>query len=624
MDFDLYGSVVRETEWILRGITQKMENVTRDEWLNKYVEGVSVSKSEEDIISFNMKMQLEHPLEFKNIEDAKKRVDKAFNFVIDCKLSFEILELVFYALVSMIYLSMRKMSAKEIEMVNDLIIDFVVDATENEKERNYLEALYKILFHNTAYLYNTINCSGTESELKGDEYKKEYKKLLDYAGKIFPNGEIVELINEILVVEEFFKNPTKENINKVKRLCFDKEKNWMGHICTCASQQMGSAKNTWMEYLPHVSFYNSSDSRMSAIEWILESEPKPSKGHWGKPTEEQLEMEEQELQEKWLEWEEESYKKIFMQPYEIHTNESKGQLIYTLLSVLADNMELEETKNSIVSDFTHSYGNYEIDNVYNIAKALSENPSKEELEDYGRELLLEYLNKQMMTKEIKMLKLEHKDNFSELYNVIVNSIDFSEEGIKVYEIIDEALKRVILRILLEAGNRRIEDIIDKYEKKGIDTYELLEHFEKSVIRGNQGCVDWVSNNMNSMRVEVSEEWDKLGFRRNSDGNVFLMSLFMELLFNMFTYGDITQEMLLTLDVVTMDDATYFIVKTENIVDERIKSNTKKGLSARNRILGKLNFGSEYRWKNSILKEYKENNMKCVVSARIKADLFGGI
>ena len=230
----------------------------------------------------------------------------------------------------------------------------------------------------------------------------------------------------------------------------------------------------------------------------------------------------------------------------------------------------------------------------------------------------------MMTKEIKMLKLEHKDNFSELFNVIANSIDFTKEGIKVYEIIDEALKRVILRILLEAGNRRIEDIIDKYESKGIDTYELLEHFEKSVIRGNQGCVEWVSNNMNSIRVEVSKEWNRLGFRRNSDGNVFLMSLFMELLFNMFTYGDIAYEMLLTLDVVTMDDDTYFIVKTENNVDERIKSNTKKGLSARNRILGKLNFGNEYRWKNSILKEYRENNMKCVVSTRIKADLFGGI
>ena len=313
-----------------------------------------------------------------------------------------------------------------------------------------------------------------------------------------------------------------------------------------------------------------------------------------------------------------------MQPYEIHTDESKGQLIYTLLSVLADNMELEETKNSIVSDFTHSYGNYEIDNVYHIAKALSDNPSKEELEDYSRELLLEYLNKQMMSKEIRMLNLEHKDKFSELHDVIVRSIDFAQEGVKIHEIIDESLKRVILRILLETGNKRIEDILNKYENKGIDSYELLEYFEKSVIRGAQNCMEWVSDNMNILRVEVSAEWQRLCFRRNSEGNVFLMSLFMELLFNMFTYADINHDMKFILDFMDMDDDTYFVVKTENFVDEGVKSNTKKGLSARNRILGKLNFGSGYRWKNSILKEYRENNTQCTVSARIKSDLFGGI
>lgn len=628
MNFNLYNSIICEAECMLRGITQKMENITKEEWLNEYKIDACVSKSEEGIISFSkmiysegLKYQLEHQLKFKNIENAKERIDKVFSFIIDNKLPFEILELVFYASVSMIYFSMRKMSEKQIEEVNDLIIDFITKLTQNEKERIYLNTLNRILFCNTVYLYTTINCSATKDE---NEYKEEYEKLLDDARKIYPNGEVIELIKEILVVEEFFKEQTKENMKKVKRLCFDKEKNWMWHICTWSSPEKWSAVLPGMEYLPHISFSSSSDSKISVMEGILELKPERVRGHWGIPTEEQLEIEEQEFQEKWLQWEEESYRKIFMQPYEIHISESKGELIYTLLSVLADNMELEETKNSIVSDFTHSYGNYEIDNVYNIAKALNENPSKEELEDYGRELLLEYLNKQMMTKEIKMLRLEHKDNFSELFNVIVNSIDSTEKGIKVYEIIAEALKRVILRILLEAGNRRIEDIINKYESKGIDTYELLEQFEKSVIRGEQGCIDWVNNNMNRIRVEVSEEWNRLGFRRNSEGNVFLMSLFMELLFNMFTYGDINYEMLLTLDVATMDEEVYFVIKTENIVDESIRSNTKKGLAARNRILGKLNFGSEYRWKNSILKEYKQNNTKCVVSARMKADLFGGL
>lgn len=627
MDFNLFGSVVSEGERILRGITQKMENITREEWLNDYQRGSCVSESQEFsklMYCLELEWKSEYQLAFENIEDARKKIDKAFSYVIGCELSFETLELVFYALVSMIYFSMRKSDAKDIEEVDIFIKEFIIKLTEKEEERNYLELLNRMLFLNMAYLYNAIKSLEDEYDLDDEnKYKEECQKLLDSAKQIFPDGEIVELMNEIFVVEDFFKNPTKDNIHKVKRLCFDKKKKWMGHICTCSSHPMYIVDQPWMHWLPHVSFHNSSDSKMSVMERILDSKPGSAFACW-LHTLERSEWEEEELQQKLQDWEEESYKKIFMLPYEIHTDESQGQLIYALLSVLADNMELEETKNSIVSDFTHSYGNYEIDNVYNIAKALSDNPSKEELEDYSRELLLEYLNKQMMSKEIRMLKLEHKDNFSELHDVIVNSMDSTQEGVKVYEIIDESLKRVILRILLEAGNKRIEDIINKYENKGIDTYELLEHFEKSVIRGEQSCIEWVSDNMNILRVEVSEEWQRLGFRRNSEGNVFLMSLFMELLLNMFTYADINHDMTFILDFIAMDNDMYFVVKTENFVDEEVKSNTKKGLSARNRILGKLNFGSGYRWKNSILKEYRENNTQCIVSARIKSDLFGGI
>lgn len=628
MDFNLFGGVVSEVEDILRGISQKMESITREEWLDNYQTGSDVCKNEEERISFGkmmyrqeLKARSEYQLAFEDMEDAGKKMDRAFGYVTDCKLSFNILELVFYAMVSMIYFSMRKRDAEDIEAAGIFIKESVIKLTEREEEKKYLEILNKILFLNMAYLYNTMNGSKNECDL--EHYKEENEKLLDMARQILPNGEIIELMDEIFLVEEFFKNPTKENINRVKHLCFDKKKNWMGHICICSSQPAWSVDEPWMHYLPHVSFYNSSDNKKCNLEHILDSKPRRIHEIFGLPAFEEPEWE-KDFQHKLQQWEEEAYKKIFMQPYEIHTDESKGQLIYTLLSVLADNMELEETKNSIVSDFTHSYGNYEIDNVYHIAKALSDNPSKEELEDYSRELLLEYLNKQMMSKEIRMLNLEHKDKFSELHDVIVRSIDSAQEGVKIHEIIDESLKRVILRILLETGNKRIEDIINKYENKGIDSYELLEYFEKSVIRGEQNCMEWVSDNMNILRVEVSEEWQRLGFRRNSEGNVFLMSLFMELLFNMFTYADINHDMKFILDFMDMDDDTYFVVRTENFVDEGVKSNTKKGLSARNRILGKLNFGSGYRWKNSILKEYRENNTQCTVSARIKSDLFGGI
>lgn len=265
MDYDLYGKVVCEVERILCGITQKMENITREEWLNNYWGGVSASKNEEDIISFNkmiwcheLRMQSEHQLEFVNIEDARKKIDRAFSYVIGCKLPFEILELVFYALVSMIYFSMRKRNVKDIEEVDSQIKEFIAKLTEKEEEKDYLKVLNSMLFLDMVCLYIAINSSGNECDLDDEnKYKEEYEKLLDSARQIFPDGEIVELMNEIFVVEDFFKNPTNENIDRVKRLCFDKKENWMGHICICSSPQMDSVVQPWMHYLPHVSFCNS-------------------------------------------------------------------------------------------------------------------------------------------------------------------------------------------------------------------------------------------------------------------------------------------------------------------------------------------------------------------------------
>jgi|GEM_PF-5942686 hypothetical protein len=545
--------------------------------------------------------------------DAKEKVNKAFNYIMESKLRFEDLEIVFYGMMNMIYLYSTDM---EINILEKLYIDmesYINKTNLGIKKKKYLIMLQKIVYLNSCYANDIIsNISevdyGQCKIYEDKKYKNKITELVGNAQAIFPNGKIIRLLNEIYMLEDFFRNPNDDNLNIIQRSCFNKKDSWIKHILLCEGNR---------RYLPYIELItdvsNNYDIKDSMISMFKHEYPA---GSWGGNSEDNW-NEKEEF------WKDNVYDQIFMQPYKIYTETSEGGLIYTLLQLLSDNKILEETKNNIVSDFVHSYGNYEIDNVYEIAKALSKRPSQEELENCSRMLLMEYLNKQMMSKEVRMLSLEHKENFEELKEDIRSSIDKENKGIFAIDIVEEALKRVVLRILLEVDNKRIEDIVAKYEKRNIDIFELLDNFEKDVIKQDENCIRWVQDNMNKLYVGIVKEWKGICFKGNSDGQAFLMSLFMELIYNMFTYADINYDMNFFLKYEKGVKYNYFVVKTENVVDKNISSNTKRGLDSKNRILSKINYGKDYLWKNSVIKTYRGNNTICSVKARIKDSVFVG-
>ena len=544
--------------------------------------------------------------------DIKKKINKAFNYIIDSKLKFEDLEVVFYGMMNKLYLSDID---TEINLLKKLYIDienYIDKISVESKKKKYLIILHEIVYLNAYYAHDIIsNISKIEYEqckiYEDEKYRNKLDDLLENAQAIFPNGRILRLFNEIYILEKFFRDPNDDNLNLIQKSCFNKKDSWIKHILLCEGNR---------KYLPYIELItdvsNIYDIRDSMISTFKHEYPV---GSWsGYSYDDSLDKKEEV-------WKNNVYNQIFMQPYKIYTETSEGGLIYTLLQLLSYNKILEETKNNIVSDFVHSYGNYEIDCVYNIAKALSERPSQEMLEGYSRELLMEYLNKQMMTREVRMLSLEHKEDFEGLKEDILRSIDIKNTGISVSNIIEESMKRVVLRILLELDNNRIEDIVAKYEGCNIDIDELLDDFEKSVIRQDKSCICWVQDNMNKLNVNIVKEWEDIYFKGNSDGQAFLMSLFMELIYNMFTYADVNYDMNIILEYENDESSNYFVVKTDNVIDKNIASNTKRGLDSKNRILSKINFGKDYLWKNSVIKSYRENNTICVVKARIKDSVF---
>lgn len=553
-------------------------------------------------------MIIERELRYSDVI-VKDRVKNAFEYIRKSKLLFDDLEVILYGLMNMIYIYI------DIQFVDNLYCDvesYIHNLSIDIKNRGYLDALHGIVYINKIYTCDIISNVDKISYERCEKYEKEkyrdaINSLKDIALKKLPDGKIIKLINEVYMLEDFFKEPNDEKIDELQRSCFKNKDNWIEHILLSEGSRL---------YLPYVELITGYSGTYDRRRTLIESfkHQYMALGSWSVESE-------SERDERLKEWGSICYDQIFMKPYKIHTEVSNGGVVYKLLRLLLDNKILEETKNNIVSDFVHSYGNYEIDNIYNIAKALHGRPSKDDLEEFSRELLLEYLNKQMMSREVKILGLEHKENFELLKKEISNSINRSKNGVDVFEIVEASLRRVVLRILLETGNKRIDDIINKYEKVGKDVYDLLESFEREVIVEEKNCIKWVQKNLNELYIGIHGEWRGMFFNVSSYGQTFLMSLFMELFYNMFTYADISYKMKFTLEYKRDKKCNYYIIETENVIDNNISSNTKRGLVAKNRLLSKINYGKDYLWNDSLIKLYRENGNVFLVKARIKGEVF---
>ena len=645
MNLNIYNNAIHEIEWILRGIREKIDKISREEWIKMEIGFHNGSfKSDDEAIGWNQMLwsrslienekDSEVELLFYNIEIAKKRVKSVMDYIIKQEEDLSTLELICYASFSLMYFSMRNLKFEEINKLSDIIYDGILVLKITESDKEYIKKIWELVLRKMVYVYDYVECNCEWEESAEDIYNQDIQNILSEAYAINTDGEIVELFKEIGVVEKFFKEPSDYNLEQLKFQFFSKKENWFYHIFTCISPREWDIDLPGMHYLPHIKFCTSSNSEYLLMQKILRNAPvgysnieylRMQKILGNAPVDswENTADAEKLFWEEIDEWKEDAYKRIFAIPHEVNTKESKGELIYNVLYLLVQNKELEETKNAMVSDFTHRYKNYETDNIYNIANALITNPSSDELEDFGRELFLEYYNKQMMSREVAILSLEHKDNYEELRDAIKKSITIPERGINICDILDDALKRVLLRILLVNNETRMEDIRNKYEKKGIDTFDLYEQYENDILRGEKKCIEWVNKNMNPLMISISDVWNHLYFKQFSEGCVFLMSLLMELLLNIFTYADISYEINICFSTDISNDHSYLIIRTENKVDYKIRSNSRKGISSRNRILSKINYGRDYKWHDSLLKEYSEDKTECIVTARICADLLGG-
>lgn len=276
---------------------------------------------------------------------------------------------------------------------------------------------------------------------------------------------------------------------------------------------------------------------------------------------------------------------------------------FSLLELLKKNVELERTnkmlekavnlKNSIVQDFSHTYGNMKATSLYDIAQTLmnSENIVSKKM---GRKLLIEYGIKQSLTKEVYLMRIKFEEDVTKLHNILLNSISSqkSDKSEGVVDIIDVALQTCLLRIFYDASDREAELIREQLRKPGFSLNAIREEYENQVIFSKKNVLEWISCKLFSIQLSIKDEWYKLSLFKESYASILLRDLFSELLFNVFKYADKNQDIRIELSV-ERSKKDYLAIQVQNVPLRKIISHSGVGLKSKKDIVKLVNQSNNY-------------------------------
>lgn len=527
---------------------------------------------------------LEEPTLFENQQDKDERIAKVLEYIEKyCEqeeFDFVTLEKTLYAFLAMAYCGMEKMEKEEIIKIE--ISTILYNSRINESQKQYLEKIAEIVYEEFFCAYEEVE----EHNLNIKEKRENIKDLIEGATLIYPEGEIAQSLNGINALEEFLEDMEREESReKLEEAFFDDKK--CGYVFTGACEKAHQINWCYKSWIPHVKFEMGLRGKNIDI------------------------------------FEEKVFKSYLKLPYQISVELSTEEVVYALLDSMFKYKKLSDSKREMLSDFTHTYKNMATDNLGNIAKVLLDSEN-EKLKEQGRQLFVEYDNKLMLKKRIAMLNLEHTDDFEKLIKIFRNSVCHNGEGVTIKKIVSEAARRVLIRILMVAGENRVEDIRKKYEDSGITTWELMEKFEKEILKEEGESIAWISSNMvidGNWNVTVEGKWAELCLEKKEEGSVFLSSLIMELLFNMFTYSTVQGSKTMKFFSVDEEGEEYLCIKTTNPMAATEVSYTGKGLDTREKIINKMNYGTEYKQHRSIIQTIDEEKNEFCVTVRIKWTLF---
>ncbi len=258
--------------------------------------------------------------------------------------------------------------------------------------------------------------------------------------------------------------------------------------------------------------------------------------------------------------------------------------------LLDKNNELEKANEkikSIIRSFAHRAEHVEADNIFSVATTLQKNNGNPE--DI-KKLLLCYEENLDLKRNINILKLEASNDYASFKSSVEDSIAFENNGsvLNIFDIINASLKRIFSKILYTDSERTFH-IRKSMEQSGIEMDKLVEKYRENILIKDGNCLELLCDNFDFLVDGMSEKWNEVRLFKDSDGTTILVSLFMELFLNMFTYADFSKKIRLFLSNDKLDRYPYLSIELLNSInDEKKVFSTQAGIISTNETLKLLN------------------------------------
>lgn len=271
-------------------------------------------------------------------------------------------------------------------------------------------------------------------------------------------------------------------------------------------------------------------------------------------------------------------------------------------------VEIQKEKDEIVENFTHTYKNMRATNLCQLAKTLLNKPEAEDRK-LGRDALLEYTRKASMNKAVSMMNLRYERNTDKLRSVLRKSCALpSSETHTIRDVLEQSLLLCLANAFYERGEETARIMRGSLKKFWRDWKETGLDFEKSVIVQEGSSLQWLRRHAINIRVEMRDVWDTVGFYPDGYAAVFLRNILTELFVNLFKYGDLQQEAVLTF----ADQGDSLAIRMENFLPDgrHGTSDSQKGIKTTEKMLQTL-WGEDAHGENikRLTAAYEENKFR---------------
>jgi hypothetical protein len=269
-----------------------------------------------------------------------------------------------------------------------------------------------------------------------------------------------------------------------------------------------------------------------------------------------------------------------------------------------------EDKNSVIRDFTHTYGNMKANGLYGIAQALLK---KDDIESkqLGRQVLLEYGIKQDLTKAVYMMRLRFEGNAQDLRKLLQDSISDgpAEDSENIEDIISSAMQLSLLRVFYDTSDKKANLALSQVKKVVGSLNSLRDSFEKAVIFGGENTGKWASEHITHLELSISKTWEQLVCRKESYATVFLKDILAECFFNVLKYADLKSPVSLLLQESESD----LVIRVENAIAQTDAVYDGVGLASKNAMLGIINGNAEGRKEDPVKWGSVNGNFRTTIS-----------